>query len=68
MTGQQQGIGRRQWDSEQKTRHFGDSKNTLAQLVLDYAEQVELLATDTRKGKLSIVQRFVANNDFRKFY
>lgn len=65
--GQQQGIGRRQWDSEQKTRHFGDSKNTLAQLVLDYAEQVELLATDTRKGKLSIVQRFVANNDFRNF-
>ncbi|UTG73863.1 hypothetical protein [Neisseria subflava] len=63
--GQQQGIGRRQWDSEQKTRHFGDSKNTLAQLLLDYAEEEGLLTTDTRRGKLSIVQRFLTNHDFR---
>lgn len=63
--GQQQGIGRRQWDSEQKTRHFGDSKNTLAQLLLDYAEKEGLLTTDTRRGKLSVVQRFLTNHDFR---
>lgn len=63
--GQQQGIGRRQWDSEQKTRHFGDSKNTLAQLLLDYAEKEGLLTTDTRRGKLSVVQRFLTNHDFK---
>ena len=63
--GQQQGIGRRQWDSEQKTRHFGDSKKTLAQLLLDYAEKEGLLTTDTRRGKLSVVQRFLTNHDFK---
>ena len=37
--GIQGGVGRKQWNAEQKTRHLGDKKNILAQAVLDYAEK-----------------------------
>lgn len=65
--GQQQGIGRRQWNAEQKTRHFGDSKNVLAQMLLDFAEEKNLITTNSRKGKISTVQRFTTNQDFKDF-
>lgn len=65
--GQQNGIGRRQWSTEQKTRHFGDSKNILAQMLLDLAEEQGLMTFDSRKRKLSIVQRFSTNRDFKDF-
>lgn len=65
--GQQKGIGRRQWSAEQKTRHFGGSKNALAQMLLDFAEEKNLITIDSRKGKISTVQRFTTNQDFRDF-
>lgn len=42
--GPQGGIGRKPWNSEQKTRHIGDRKNVTAQTILDYAEKREMLS------------------------
>ncbi len=59
--GQAGGIGRRSWNSEQKSRHSGYTKNTLAQNVLDYAEKKGMITKEKRKRRLSTVQRFLSN-------
>lgn len=64
--GLQGGIGRKQWSSEQKTRHIGDKKNILAQSVLDYAEKNKFISANARKGKLTTVQRYLGNPMLRE--
>ncbi len=59
--GPQGGIGRRTWNAEQKTRHFGDKKNAVAQGVLDYAEKKGFISPEDRKGKLTTAQRYLSN-------
>lgn len=64
--GLQKGVGRKSWDAEQKTRHFKDGKNSLALAILDIAEDQNLIDIESKKGKLSIVQRFTSNKDFKE--
>jgi hypothetical protein len=64
--GPQGGIGRKQWNSEQKTRHDGGNKNKAAQALLDYAESERMIAAEERGGKLTTVQRFLSNDVFRE--
>lgn len=64
--GPQGGIGRKDWDSEQKTRFDGSSKNKVAQSLLDYAEQLKMLNTAERSRKLTTAQRFLSNDVFRE--
>ena len=59
--GSAQGRGRRQWNAEQKTRNSGYTKNTLAQKVLDAAQDLGFITVDQRKGRLSTVQRYLSN-------
>ena len=56
-----EGKGRRQWNSEQKTRNSGYSKNTLAQTLLDLGEAKGLISDNERKGRLSTVESFSRN-------
>lgn len=63
--GPQGGIGRKDWNSEQKTRFYGGNKNRLAQLVLDYAEKEKMISTQEREGKLTTCQRFVEKDAFQ---
>lgn len=63
--GTQGGIGRKSWNSEQKTRFTGDAKNLMAQQLLDYAQQKGMIDSGERAGKLSTVQRFISNPLFR---
>ena len=60
-SGFQDGIGRKQWNAEQKTRHTSNNKNKLAQTILDYAVAKKLLDTKDRKGKITTVQRYLSN-------
>jgi len=55
------GIGRKPWNAEQKTRHSGDTKNLLAQTILDYAEKSLFISSTDRKGKLTTAQRYLGN-------
>lgn len=64
--GLQGGIGRKTWNSEQKTRFTGDRKNIIAQTVLDYAESRKMISAAERKGKLTTAQRFLSNITFRE--
>jgi hypothetical protein len=64
--GPQGGIGRKDWDSEQKTRFDGSSKNKIAQSLLDYAEQLKMLNAAERSRKLTTAQRFLGNDVFRE--
>lgn len=64
--GLQGGIGRKAWNPEQKTRHIGNTKNMLAQNLLDYAEENQLISPEDRKGKLTTVQRYLDNASLRK--
>lgn len=60
------GIGRKQWNAEQKARHAGDdNKNRLAQYTLDYMEKKGFITPDERKGRLSTVQRYLSNPNMR---
>ena len=59
--GVQGGIGRRSWTSDQKTRHFGNTKNILAQRILDYGVDNNFLSNAERRNKLTTVQRYVSN-------
>jgi hypothetical protein len=63
--GQNGGIGRKQWNADQKTRFDGNSKNSLAQAILDYAEQENMLTAEQRERKLTTVERFISNPIFR---
>ncbi|MBI1822568.1 MAG: hypothetical protein HYR80_00395, partial [Nitrospirae bacterium] len=64
--GLQGGIGRKPWNAEQKTRHIGDKKNILAQVVLDYAEKNHLISAQDREGKITTVQRYLGNAILRE--
>lgn len=64
--GLQGGIGRKTWNSEQKTRFTGDRKNIIAQALLDYAEKRRMITAADRKGKLTTAQRFLSNVTFRE--
>ena len=64
--GPQGGIGRKGWNSEQKTRNDGGNKNRAAQALLDYAEREKIISSDDRKNKLTTVQRFLSNDVFRE--
>ena len=59
--GVQGGIGRKQWNAEQKSRNSGSKKNQLAQEILDYSQREGFITEEERKGKLSIAQRFLGN-------
>jgi hypothetical protein len=56
-----EGRGRRQWISEQKSRNSGYSKNDLALRILDIGEDLGFIKPEERKGRLSTVQRYVGN-------
>lgn len=64
--GLQNGVGRRQWNPEQKARHTGDQKNTTAQRLLDYAQDMGYITEPERKGKITTIQRFVGNPTLRE--
>jgi len=63
--GAQNGIGRKNWDAEQKQRFSGSSKNMVAQAILDYAEIEGLITKTDRAGKLTTVQRFLGSEAVR---
>lgn len=65
-SGLQGGIGRKDWDAEQKARFDGDNKNKAAQALLDYAEREQMITPDEREGKITTVQRFISNDVFRE--
>ncbi|MGB9152815.1 MAG: hypothetical protein WCD70_06980, partial [Alphaproteobacteria bacterium] len=64
--GVQGGIGRKPWNTVQKTRHIGDTKNILALAVLDYAEKHNLISAEDRKGKITTIQRYLGNAILRE--
>lgn len=64
--GLQGGIGRKDWNPEQKQRFDGGSKNKAAQSLLDYAEAEGIITPEERIGKLTTVQRFLGNEIFRE--
>ena len=55
------GRGRRQWNAEQKARNSGYSKNDLAQIILDMGQDQGLITLAERQGRISTVQRYLAN-------
>lgn len=64
--GLQGGIGRKDWNSDQKQRFDGGNKNKAAQALLDYAEAQKMISAKEREGKLTTVQRFLVNDIFRE--
>lgn len=64
--GQQGGIGRKNWNAEQKNRYTGSSKNAVAQALLDVAEEQDLITAEDRKRKLTTVQRYMNNSHVRE--
>ncbi len=57
--GAQAGVGLLSWNSDQKARHFGSSRNRVALAVLDAAEELGLITKEERQGKLTTAQRFL---------
>jgi len=64
--GMQGGVGRKSWDSVQKTRFDGGNKNRAALAILDYAVKERTIKPDDRSGKLTTAQRFLSNAIFRE--
>jgi hypothetical protein len=64
--GTQGGVGLLDWDSDQKARHFGSSRNKVALAVLDAAEAMGLIAKEERSGKLTTAQRFLNRSIVRE--
>lgn len=65
--GAQGGVGRLDWNAQQKARHFGVSnRNRLALAVLDAAETMNLITKDEREGKLTTAQRFLNSSVVRE--
>ncbi|QHS52206.1 hypothetical protein [Edaphobacter sp. 12200R-103] len=64
--GPQGGIGRRPWNAEQRTRHFGDRKNLASQKLLDYAQDNGMITAEERKKKLTTVQRYIGNQHMKE--
>lgn len=63
--GQFEGRGHIDWNTEQKTRFFGNKRDQLTLKFFDYAERKKLISRDDKKNKFSIFQRFLANKKFR---
>lgn len=63
--GPQSGVGRVDWNADQKARHFGSNRNKLALAILDAAQSLDLIDKDDRQGRLTTVQRFL-NRDIVK--
>jgi len=63
--GLQGGIGRKEWEREQKTRFDGNSTNTLPQTLLDLAETKGFITKEERKGQLSIMESYAKNEVFK---
>jgi hypothetical protein len=59
--GQQSGIGRKDWNAEQKERHTGSGRNRIAQAILDQAQALGLISKEERSGKITTAQRFLNN-------
>ena len=64
--GEQSGVGRYNWDAQQKERHFGSGRNRVALAVLDAAEKLGLISKDEREGKITTVQRFMNSGIVRE--
>lgn len=67
-SGVQGGIGRKNWDAEQKQRFSGTAKNRLAQALLDYAEAEGMISKQERQGKLTTAQRFLNSEVSREIF
>lgn len=68
--GAQDGIGTKQWDATQKTRHntsrsIRDS-NALAQSLIDYAVLKNFMSKEQAEGSLTTATRYLSNPFFRK--
>lgn len=59
--GPQGGVGRKDWNAEQKQRHSGGQKNRIALALLDYAENEGIIQRADREGRLTTIQRYVGN-------
>ena len=64
--GLQGGVGRKEWNADQKQRHSGSNRNRIALALLDYAEQRSIITPEDRKGKLTTVQRYASNKVFQE--
>tara|TARA_R110002073_G_scaffold199017_1_gene358152 strand:- start:1016 stop:2287 length:1272 start_codon:yes stop_codon:yes gene_type:complete len=64
--GVQDGMGRKPWSPEQKTRHTGNPKNLEALHLLDYAQSKGFINEAERKNTLTTVQRYVGNKMFKE--
>ena len=65
-SGEQGGVGRKNWKSEQKQRFSGESKNASAQALLDYAESKKMISKSDRTGKITTVTRFITKQAFQE--
>ncbi|MGY4398277.1 hypothetical protein ACVWZA_003483 [Sphingomonas sp. UYAg733] len=64
--GEQDGVGRRKWSSDQSQRHSGSTKNKIAMEVLNYAERTGLISADDRRGKLTTVSRYLTKKPIQE--
>ncbi len=64
--GEQAGVGRTNWDAQQKERHFGSGRNRVALALLDVAENLGLISKDEREGKITTAQRFLNSSVVRE--
>lgn len=65
-SGEFSGRGRKAWNAEQKARFLGGGRHGRAQAALDLAEQLGFITEEEREGKLSVVDRWLANPVFRE--
>lgn len=64
--GVQAGVGRLDWDAQQKERHFGSGRNRVALAVLDTAQTLGIISKEEREGKLTTAQRFLNSDIVRE--
>ena len=64
--GVQAGVGRLDWDAQQKERHFGSGRNRVALAVLDAAEILGMISKDEREGRITTAQRFLNSEIVRE--
>lgn len=64
--GLQDGIGRKEWDSEQKSLRSEKPENKRALMVLGYARQMKWVSETDTAGKLTTASRYLNNEGFRK--
>jgi hypothetical protein len=63
--GQQGGIGRKDWNADQKQRHTGSNRNKISLAILDLSEKMGLLTKEERAGKLTTAQRHLNSEAVR---